>query len=537
MKAKFSKKQILFTVIALLLIIGISVPLAITASADNVNVYTKENPYLTMEHVYDKNISHGWLSDGEIKSQENGVYKIDSNAYAFWNEGDSLDFACVKAGFNEGNGGYINKSVMTLTLTIDSWNGTGNASIGIHVRNSLDAYDEGTFLCVRPGQIFLMYRDGYKSDVNRGPNKAITTDYPMELKMEIDFSKGKVSGYYKQSGTWVLLGNGKYKATPEVYVGIAAHGAQSTATYFDGQLSNFSYRLDAPEGYSVDNGTGGSEGTGATEPQINLPPDGPVVGDALLRETFTDGDIFPARKDATVANPLWTVNMGEAAVEIDEAQTNRWLSLTADNELMMTAGDMNWTDYSTSLKVRFDSKEVMKLEKNQISIMVRHRTVVVGGCYDYGITIINEIKNHEFIGQKIRLDYRSSEKNFAPRYTTLKEVYLSQGEMVELDKWHDVKIVTLDDTIQVYFDGQEVLTWGPEDRVDMDSISANEKTYPNLYGCVGIYSSEANAMIDDITVRKIEDPLGGSYDNMVGGIGGSFDEPIPDYIQDGYGRE
>lgn len=538
MKVRIFNKNCSAIVISLLLIVSLVAVLAITASAETVNVYTVESPELTMEHIYDKNLSKGWLSSGKLKSQENGVYKFTTDAYAFWNEGDGLDFACVKAGFNEGKGGYISKSVMTLEMTIDSWDGIGNGSIGIHVRNSLDAYDEGTFLCVRPGQIFLMYRDGYKSSVNRGPNKTISTDYPMELKMEIDFSKGKVSGYYKQGGTWVLLGNGKYKATAEVYVGVAAHATQSAGIFSNGQVSNFSYKLDAPEGYTVDMGeeVPGEEET-PTEPQIVLPPDGHVVGDALLKETFTDGDMFPAEEDATIANPLWTVNKGEAVVEVDEAHTNRWLSLTTDNELMMTAGDMNWTDYSTSLKVKFNSSDVMQLEKNQISLMVRHRSVVVGGCYDYGITIINDIKNYELVGQKLRLDYRSSQRAFAPTYTTLKEVCLAEGEMIELDKWHEIKVVTFDDTIQVYFNGEEMITWDASDRADMGTTTVNDRTYPNLYGCIGIYSSETNAMIDDITVRKIEDPLGGDYDNMVGGIGGSFDQPIPDYIQDIYDRQ
>ncbi len=538
MKVRLFNKNYSVVAVALLLLVGIIAALALTANAETVNVYTVSDPQLIMEHVYDKNISHGWLSNGKIKSQENGVYEIDSNAYAFWNEGDSLDFACVKAGFNEGNGGYISKSVMTLKLTIDSWDGTGNASIGIHVRNSLDAYDEGTFLCVRPGQIFLMYRDGYKANVNRGPNKTLSTNYPLELKMEIDFSKGKVSGYYRQGGDWVLLGNGKYKATAEVYVGIAAHGAQSTSTYFNGSLSNFSYQLDAPEGYTVDSAdaSGGDENV-STEPAVVLPPDPQVVGDALLKETFTDGDMFPADKNVTVDNPQWSVHADEPVVGIDEAHTNRYLALSADSELMMAAGDMNWTDYRTSLKLKFDSKEVMKMELNQISLLVRHRSVVIGGNYDYGITVINEIKNHEFIGQKLRIDYRSSQSKYVPTFTTLKEIYLSEGEMVELDKWHELEVVTFDDTIRVYFDGEEKLTWDASDTADMSNTSANESTYPNLYGNIGLYAVAANAMVDDIQVRKLEDPLGGDYDNMVGGIGGSFDEPIPDYIQDIYGRQ
>lgn len=531
------KKTLLVAGTALLLIICLLIPAAVGASADMVNVYKLENPELTMENIgSDKAF---WKPSGHILEQKDGYYKMDFNGWAFWSANDSIDFAYVKTPFNTGRG-----SILAIETTVTSWPGIGSGSAGIHVRNGLADDDVGIYLCQRPGNIYFMYRKTKGVSVNQGIHLQVNDQYPTSFRIELNKTKNNATGYYKVGdGKWVTVGNIPYQSTSQVYVGLAAHSV-SVDKYDVMECRGFTVQLDAPEGYEIEDDTSSGD-TGSTEsqePELTLPEDLPAPGDALLYETFTDGNLFPAADQATVSNPAWTVREGTPNLLVDDAQTNRYLALNAsDNPLMMTAGDMHWTDYSAQVDITFPSADITQYESNYFNLLFRHKTVVIGGSSDYAVSLVNKFQNNDLIGQYLQLNYGVSRSTFTPTgskgtYTTLKEVMLVQGGMVAADQAHTLRVDAVDNTIKVYFDGELMLTWDDTDRaaVDADATAVRyEKNRPHLLGCVGLYATGISAQVDNLIVRKLPDPIGGDYDNQ---IGGGFDQPVPDYIKERYGR-
>lgn len=530
------KNTLLAAGTALLLIICLLIPATIGASADMVNVYKLENPELTMENIGGDNAV--WKPSGHILEQRDGYYKIDTDSWAFWLSNDSLDFACIKTPFNTGRG-----SILTVETSVTSWSGTGSGSAGIHIRNGLADDDVGIYLCQRPGNIYFMYRKTKGVSVNQGIHLQVNDTYPTAFRIELNKTKNNATGYYKVgNGKWITIGNIPYQSTNQVYVGLAAHA--STQDRFDVmECQGLTVQLDAPEGYEIEDDTSSGD-TGSTEPEepeFTLPEDLPAPGDALLRETFTDGNLFPAADQQSVTNPVWTVREGTPNVMVDEAQTNRYLLLNAsDNPLMMTAGDMHWTDYSVQVDITFPSADITQYESNYFNLLFRHKTVVIGGSSDYAVSLVNKFQNNGLIGQYVQLNYGKSRNTFSPSgsntYTTLKEVMLVEAGMVAADVTHTLRVDALDNTITVYFDGEVVLTWDDTDRaaVATDATAVlYEKNRPHLLGCVGLYATNISAQVDNLLVRKLQDPIGGDYDNQ---IGGGFDQPVPDYIKERYGR-
>ncbi len=534
MKKLFKNKKIFITSLTFLLIVLAAVPLSFAVSAKElVDVYNYENPELTMANIANKDSQ--WTPSGTLKEQSNGNYVMSTNSWAFWLENDSLDMAYLKTPFNTGRG-----SILTVETTLTEWKGSGSASAGICIRNSLDANAVGIYLCQRPGEIYFMYRKSTGVSVNQGIKVELNDTYPTSFRITVNKTKNNATGYYKQGdGKWVTVGNIPFTTANTLYSGIAAHSVDKS-NFIDMKCSGFSAKLQAPEGYTVDDDDSSSGSGSSSEPEIKLPEDLPVTGDVLLRETFTSGTLFPAEDKQGVANPLWTVEQGEPKIGIDDAQTNRYLSLNAaDNPLVMIAGDMNWTDYSTQVEIMFPSADITKYEENIFSLLVRHKSVVIGGSMDYSVTLINKFKSNDLIGQYLQLNYSPSRKTFAPGagYVTLKEVQLANGDMIAPDVTHTIRVDTFDNKIDVYFDGEHLISWDDTDRQNVSADSSaifKETQYPNLVGCVGFYTKSISAVVDNLVVTKLNDPIGGDYDNQIGGM---FDEPIPDYIRERYDRK
>lgn len=520
------------------------------AKAELVNVYTTKNPTFEFERVWDSRTAKGWESSGELLENDSssGKYKMKTNAYAFWSDYDGIDFAYVKSPFNTGSG-----SLLTVETTIDSWDGSGAASTGICIRNSLAGNENGIYLCVRPGIVYFMSRDVAANRVNSGPTKSFTANvYPLKLRIVLNYDKKIATGYWFVNGVWDTVGNAKFKnVAKQLYVGVASHSANQSS-FYTSSWSDFSIKLDAPEGYVIDDDSSSSS-SGSSEPEIVLPKDPEPLGDTLLRETFTDGNLTPSTEEMGIDNPYWDIVSGTPKLAVDDEHTDRWLQLSAlDDELVMYTGDKEMTDYSVSADITFNSADVLTTEENNFTLLVRARAVPVGGCFDYGITLKNEIDSEGLLkSQKLVLQYRYGDSDYFPDYSrskgaghkafVLKSVTLAEKSMVEMDVAHKLKVDVFDNTIKVYFDDMNtpIITWDDSDRANKvyDSNNlVNETSYPNLYGKIGIATKNITAKVDNIVVRDLPDALGGDYDNFTGGIGGSFDMPIPDYIKQKYKR-
>lgn len=197
----------------------------------------------------------------------------------------------------------------------------------------------------------------------------------------------------------------------------------------------------------------------------------------------------------------------------------------------MTAGDMEWTDYTAQMDFMF-TEDTVPGDINQISLLFRHVSAVIGGSADYMVTLINKFDGDgNFSGQYLQICYRGCQMTFIPSNPTVRaEVCVSETEMLEKNTRHTLKVSALDNVFDVYLDDMTtpVLTYtdtNPGTSVTNDA---------HLKGCIGIWTQAATVQIDNIVVRKLNDPLGGDYDND---IMGNYDQPIPDWIAERYYKD
>lgn len=510
---KLSKKKVLSIVSAVVMIAACAFIPSFVTSAELVEVYNKTNPTLDFKDIYDLKAPNGAGYQPTSKfEQGNGKYILNTNAYIFWWQYDNISYMYNKAAFNTGA-----DSVMTIRTTVADF--TGN-EVGITVRENLDSNAAASMISFRPGGIFIIHRplaSQASPEYVQFEKKPPFGTENCHLKMVLNKTTGRVTCYYKFGGDvnddngYTSIGSKSLsflKKNNEIYVGVSAVSTNKDKPA-DLTLSHFSYKLEAPEGYVVEGGD--SSGSDGKDNDVKLPEDSTPPGDTLLYETFTDGDIFP-KSGVTATNPYWSVLSGEPRVVLNDNKTNRYITTDAVEEpLLMTAGDIEWADYSASVEIEFKESASI-LDTNKAGLTLRRRDVVVGGTYCYYLVL-----NNRGGKQYLTLNYVSGSNEYYSEGVMLKEVEISSGEM--LKGKHTLSVDIIDNVFKCYLDGNLKFTFK-----DMDNdIFAT--------GCIGIISDKADAMIDNILVRKLEDPIGGEYDNQ---IVGNWDEPIPDYIRNNF---
>ena len=86
-------------------------------------------------------------------------------------------------------------------------------------------------------------------------------------------------------------------------------------------------------------------------------------------------------------------------------------------------------------------------------------------------------------------------------------------DLVLSGKKHNLRMDMLDNTVKIYWDDEEVMSYVDDTgRLDIPA-----------YGNIGLFASNVTVNVDNVTVRKLEDPLGGDFDNF---ISGRWNEPI-----------
>lgn len=526
-------KKLMICLMSMLLAVCLIMP-SFTASAELVDVYTIEDPEFEFLNIYDASGSTGYKPSpaNGIISQENGVYKMQSNAWSTWYTHCNVAYAYKQADFNTGDG-----SILTVKTTMDTYDGKEAALV---IRESLNADSVLAHVSMRVDGLYFIWRPTtganceYKMIAKSIIYGTDAVPNPIHLKLTLDKTKGRVFAEYKIGGDidsddgWSSVHTMTLRnltSLDKVYTGISS--ATSNENFMSKlQWSNYSINLKAPEGYTTGGGTGDDT---SKPPEITLPDDDAATGDTLLRETFTDGDLFPSEESVT--NPLWTVRSGEPTVKVDDQKLNRYLSIEAGTDpLMMTAGDMSETDYSVQMEFSF-TEDALKDEANHIELLFRHRSVVIGGSADYSVVIINNIANNSFVSQEIQLRYRPSSSTFIPggNQIILDRKVLSTSEMLAANEIHTIKVNVIDNKITVYFDDMSTPVFD-----FTDDNSKHKGNDANLKGCIGIVAKYTAAKIDNIVVRDLTDALGGDWDNE---IQGSYDEPIPDWLSDRYDKE
>lgn len=515
-----------FTAALLVACILISCVTVFAAIGDNEVIHTDRDPLLTKEAIGD---GDPWqavttFNQNEMSSKDRRLYDVKTDGYVLWFDHDDFDYFYKPYYF-----GYGRKASMSVETTVDSWEMPAQtASAGIALRSSLDKSAATAFLHCRQEGIFFVYRAndkaaGYSTPVKSGAKPI----YPVRLKMVVE--NHKVKCYYANNGsdTFVEIdGSYTFNYSENIMVGLGTHSTvqkQATAVYEGLDIS-----ISAPKGTEYKEYGSGSDNPSSsdTSSTVSLPEDLPITDDVLFAETFTDGSMLKGEESKT--NPVWDTNnkTPDENIQLDSDNLNRYLLLDSDGYYYF-AGNRKMSDYRLNMDVNF-SKESPRNEKNQFRVYVRHRYSPMTGHYYYYIDFTWDADKKQGSVNICKGYHNSNPINgIYPEGPTGKEI--SNGENAKaiyrfdylaeekLGLNHDLQIDVIDNKITVYWDDKQI-AYGEDN---------DTSKFFNGFGGIGLYSDKATVSVDNIYVRKLEDYLGGDYDNY---IGGKFDEKTPDYI-------
>lgn len=475
-----------------------------TVAKDMVLIEEKSNCDL----IYKAFNNDQWANEGSL-TKANNEYVLTSNGWAQWLAADCLSFGYVPVAFNYSDGAQI-----TVETTMTAWNGLEqNAGAGLMIRSGLEPGSSCIMFHFRPGSIMITYRMIDDNTSSRGKTITINTSglYPVSFKAVVEKGTDKVQCYYKLQGDsdYMSFGAAPFTYSDNLYVGISAY-SNTQDHLATAKFSSFSYKVEAPEGYTVGGDTGTEEESKPQEPEIILPEDYPVSEDVLLRETFTDGSMTEG--EASVINPIWKTNAEEINIITNEEQTNRYLSEYLTGGTYYYTGSQSWTDYKLLARINF-TNEYAPEESNQVYFVVRNTDIAQYGfqCYFVGF---KRVGSKMIMGIGVCHEAGSLSGVNGDFVKSVELDYLSDDFV---DKWHDIEITAFDNTISVSVDNG---TW---------TTSYTDTSYfCKTEGNIGFKTTGAAVLIDDITVTKINDYLGGDYDNQ---IGGNWDQPIPEYLE------
>lgn len=520
---------------------------------------------------------------------EGGSYHMNTNAYCVWVKDDDVAFAYKE--YPVGNTGtdYVEAEVTIprkATSTGKNSSSTKNelhqnSSIGIMIRSSLDPQAAETFVHLRGSNVLVVYRTN-TGDTTKVQYTGMSLTFPCKLKLR---KAGNQVTLYYQSGKSdfkkfnypVAFGD-----TGPLYVGLAAHSCDAE-TYIDADFKDFKVK---GSGSWTSDGSGEDNTPSKTE-SVYTEVDTPVASDTLMRETFTANDLTE-RKKASVTAPIWNYKQ---APTIENLNGNMvWHRNFVDEANYAGAELGTWYDYEVSAKVQFTENCDPDPDnaQNMFALLARHTENLYYGACDYAVVIRNgynlslqkriyknntyeEIKDISAYDASIQLgetvNLRDLEGN--EYYPDVTEYFLTSDKAVNSkktyysysksmgyslvaepkdseiatyyeaktvkgteNKWtclgdgefHELKIRVFDNIITGYWDGQEVIKY----------VDDNPVTYRNTFtivhtkGEIGIVTFETDCYVDDILVTKLEDPLGGDYDNF---IEGNWNQAIPEYLE------
>ncbi|MBP3627481.1 MAG: DUF1080 domain-containing protein [Clostridia bacterium] len=513
-------------VLSVLFVFVIIVSASFIGSAENVVILEEKDPELTFVKIHglSEHATNIWKDiEGEF-TQDGSKTTMTSNGYAQWYELDSLHFAYKKVIFN-----YGKVATLTAETRLTSWNGKHScAGAGLMIRSGTGPEAATVMVHCRPEYIMITYRSADTMMSIKGNEINTKPNYPVDFK--ISLNKTKVECFYKQASdkTYIKLGSVPFTYGSSVYIGQSAY-SQAENDIAKATFDGFSYQVEAPEGTEVskDETTSSPEDSGTEEDQLVLPADPPVADDVLLSETFTDGSLFDGEESVT--NPIWTTDSNFPEVITTEDNTNRYLyEYMSDSHYLV--GDEHWTDYETSLDLTFTDDSAPN-EANLVDIYTRLTSIGQYGYHAYVVRFTQTIAN-EIPYRTIQLGVMEGEARIKTTSTiTVKDEYSGGEEDTDLNNDGVVgfdylgnlneplhlTIRTFDNKVVVYLNGTEILSY------------TDESNYIKAMGRIGFSTHNAAAQFDNIKVVKLDDFLGGDYDNKVSDL---WEQQTPAYIQE-----
>ena len=165
---------------------------------------------------------------------------------------------------------------------------------------------------------------------------------------------------------------------------------------------------------------------------------------------------------------------------------------------------------------------------NKFILYTRHREYVMYGAADYATVIesytyaVNGTIQYDEAGNPIRKLRAYVARRERQSLSTIpskpaSDYYYIDDNWVTEGGFHNITVDSFDNRITVRIDGITVIEYTDDNLVT------------NSFGNIGFETLNTSMYIDNIKVTKLDDPLGGDYDNYVCGL---WDQPEPEYIEE-----
>ena len=515
--------------IAALVIFAVTMSFVFVSSmfvqAEEIN---ESNPDLTFYFIDSdlENTMYGFPvtpQTGELR--KNGEkYEIDTNSMAAWRATDDIAFAYKKYNVGVTSGEYIEATV-TLDKALEGSSVHRSATEGIMIRTGLEPESPMAFFGLREGGPCVVYRSQTSAEASVSDQFGAYIKYPVTIKVRKEGMKVTVA--YKNYGETKFT---EFKAavpivgSGPIYVGLAAHSHNP-------QLENTAFFSD----YNVTGiGTLSGDNPGGDDkpdiPDEDITPDPELTDDILIRETFSDRDLYNkpgTDKDGKLQDsrsfPIWTRDFATGSSLLNENGNIYWdLSGVSTHNYF---GDTKMTDYKVSAKFRYSS-DCDPQQNNTFRLYTRHTDVEFYGNADYYAAIT---KGNILTFAKNQYIADNTDAGVTIMSVNLCDALGNSDFSLYDDAWHTLAIDALDNTFKVYLDDRiliDVIDEDPQSGRPYGNRLSGYRVYAN--GNVGISTDGAWLAVDDIIVTDIEDPIGGDFDNA---IGGNWNDYQPGYTQ------
>lgn len=440
-------------------------------------------------------------------SQGNGKYTLETNAYTVWDKKDEIGF-----GYRQYDIGSAKTDTLTVEADLTDFKGVGTggkyftASAGVMIRGSLDPASPEVMVHVREGNVGVLCRKAFGAGTSYTASGASPADIT-GLRIEKTGEK-YVCSYRLQGMGWVTFKTLRMEWNGPFLGGLAVHSSDRdnpVACTF----TNF-------KAYGSGTYIPGEEPGGNTSSEtVSVTPweDAPMPENCLLYETFTDMNLS-ARDGKTPDKTVWKNFNG--TIELEENGNRRKYNSFKPCEDYI--GNSKWTDYSAAMDFQVTADTDPK-DNDYFTFIVRCKTIETTGRYGYELKFVSTYDQKTkqtscFIElyRKFRSDNRIMGKAEIPSYFDFKT--------------HNIRVDVVDNLLKVFFDDQPVsFTSGNS----TTTVVTDTSPIVMATGGLGITSSEdMDIYFDNIIVTKLNDPVGGDYDNF---IGGNWDSDVPEYAQ------
>ena len=487
--------------IALALVTLLSGSMMVFAEDEQTNVFDSE---LLKDYDVADIFGTGEPIVSNIEIEKDKIVNITTNAVDCWGGADSFTFLYKKETVDTKK--YTTTAIST-TVTDVKGSASPNAASGPMMRKDLRADSPHVVLRVRPsGQIILSWRLA-KGDVCKyivGP----TVKAPVKLKLE---RIGDLYvAYYKilsveEETEWVEFGSVNAFLGDNIYTGFC------TFTIDQSTPVTASLRRLNIKNYADGQSTAETPAEIADEKQDDLEVWADVQEKNRLQKEKEEAlkgfyliekfeDMSLTTGEESVENAKWLTSEASPAFEKDEDGTVWWVR----NKVTTLAyvGKPTWADYKMSFDFILDPASA----EDNFVIYVRTKPDVIpesaiGPCY-YSLNMNNkQIYMMKALPFRTKNAYNKTSTTFAD---------FADG------KKHTMVIEAFDNSIKLLVDGKVMFNF-------IDSSS-----FPHTRGLVGFDTRNVNIKISNLIVEKMEDELGGVYDNY---IGSAFNQPILDIIK------